>query len=126
MNEPRVSDYWIPAFAGMTECEVEMTETDKLTDDQESRHWSNFLALWRVCGNARCRRAKCCRGRARACGKNNSKNIPPSVREFFVAFLAGKDCDLPFEEFWEDMELKPCTRDHFGVAQWQMSASTND
>jgi hypothetical protein len=33
------------------------------------------------------------------------------VREFFVAFLAGKGHGVPFEEFWEDMELKPCTRD---------------
>jgi hypothetical protein len=35
------------------------------------------------------------------------------VREFFVAFLAGKSCDLPFDEFREDMEFEPCTRDYF-------------
>ncbi len=91
-----------------------MTETrqDKLTEDQELRHWSNFLALWRVCGNAACRRAKCCRGRARLCGQENTKNIPPAAREFFVAFLAGKHYGVSFEEFWEDMEFEPCTKDY--------------
>jgi hypothetical protein len=101
-----------------------MTERDKdkHNEEQELRYWSNFLALWRVCGNARCRRAKTCRGRARACGKKNTKNIPPSVREFFVAFLAGKRYGVPFEEFREDMEFKPCTRDYFA---WRNGAQGN-
>jgi len=90
-----------------------LDEAVKDTEEQALRYWSNFLALWRVCGNARCRRAKCCRGRALLCGRKNSRNIPPSVREFFVAFLAGKRYGVPFEEFCEDMELRPCTRDYF-------------
>jgi hypothetical protein len=91
-----------------------MTERSRNeTEEQELRQVSNFLALWRVCGNAACRRAKTCRGRAQLCGRKNSKNVPPSVREFFVAFLAGKRCGISFEEFWEDMEFEPCTRDYF-------------
>ena len=46
------------------------------------------------------------------CGKKNTKNIPPSAREFFVAFLAGKHYGVAFEEFWEDMEFEPCTKDY--------------
>lgn len=90
-----------------------LNDAVKQTEIHELREVSNFLALWRVCGNARCRRAKTCRGRAQLCGKRNTRNIPPSVREFFVAFLAGKRYSVPFEEFCEDMELKPCTRDYF-------------
>jgi len=89
------------------------TETNNKTHERQLREASNFLALWRLCGNAKCRRARCCRGRALLCGRRNSKSIPPSVREFFIAFLAAKRYGLPVEEFREDMEFRPCTRGYF-------------
>jgi hypothetical protein len=50
-----------------------MTETEtkggKRFDDLEEplRLWANVLYIWRLCGNASCRRARACRGKVRAC-----------------------------------------------------------
>jgi hypothetical protein len=67
------------------------------------RHAANTCAYWRVCANAKCRRAKCCRGSAFTCGRRNHALIPPLVREYFISMLAAKWAGLPFETFQADM-----------------------
>src|SRR3972149_1860869 len=84
-----------------------MTETDEANtrSEAEALRWaSNFLCLWRICGNAGARRARACRGRPYLCGKRNSGALPKGVRGFFELFLAAKLVGLPFEDFKEDME----------------------
>ena len=88
--------------------------------EADALRWaSNLLCLWRLCGNAGCRRARACRGRAHLCGKRNVKLLPAPVREFFVAMLAAKWAGLPFEDFREDMEGREETEAFFA---WCKSA----
>jgi hypothetical protein len=73
-------------------------------DDAEAlRRFADLLCLWRVCGNAACRRAGRCRGRPHHCLKRNVPAPPPGVRAFFAAFLAARSCRIPFEAFQAEM-----------------------
>ena len=54
---------------------------------EELRRANNLLCLWRVCGSAACRRARCCRGRAHLCAKRNDGLLPKPVHDFFLSFL---------------------------------------
>jgi hypothetical protein len=72
---------------------------------EESLRWaSNFCCLWRACANAKCRRARCCRGRAHDCGRRNSGLVPPLVREFFICVLAAKRAGVSFDDLRSQME----------------------
>ena len=94
-----------------------MTKTDESgTEDgiAADRRWAaNFCCLWRVCAQARCRRARTCRGHAHTCARRNRDLIPPLVREFFTCVLAAKSVDLPFERFRADMEGTDAARAYF-------------
>lgn len=99
-----------------------MSETDDTGTVQEAealRRTSNMLCLWRLCGNAGCRRSRACRGRAHLCGKRNSGALPKGVRGFFEAFLAAKMVGLSFEDFREDMEGREETEAFFA---WRKAA----
>jgi hypothetical protein len=72
-----------------------------------------MLCLWRLCGNAACRRARACRGRAHLCPKRNSAALPQGVRDFFVSFLAAKWAGIDFERFCEDMDGREETQAFF-------------
>src|SRR5512146_1599669 len=72
------------------------------------RRASDLLCLWRVCGNAICRR-----GRAQLCAKRNSGAVPPPVREFFLSFLAAKSVGVTFEDFRDEMEGRDETEAFF-------------
>jgi len=61
-------------------------------------------ALLQSPGNAACRRAKSCRGRAHLCAKRHFPFLPQGVRDWFDLFLAAKYAELPFEDFKEEME----------------------
>jgi hypothetical protein len=74
---------------------------------------NDFLCLWRVCGNAVCRRARSCRGRAQLCAKRNTGAVPPPVREFFLSFLAAKSVGVSFEDFRAEMEGRDETEAFF-------------
>jgi hypothetical protein len=63
-----------------------------------------MLCLWRLCGNAGCRRARACRGRSYLCAKRNFKCLPEGVREWFEEFLAAKSVGVSFEDFRDEME----------------------
>jgi hypothetical protein len=65
---------------------------------------ADLLCIWRLCGNARCRRAGSCRGRVHLCAKRNFTALPEGVRDFFLSFLAAKRAGLSFETFREEME----------------------
>jgi hypothetical protein len=78
-------------------------ESSKAGDLAQLRRIAGLMCLWRLCGNAACRRAKACRGRPRACARRNVAALPPEVRGFFEAFLAAKACGVPFPEFREKM-----------------------
>jgi hypothetical protein len=92
-----------------------MTETTSETNDvtNDLRRASDLLCLWRVCGNAACRRAGTCRGRAQSCAKRNLDVVPPKARDFFTAFLAAQWAGLPFEKFRADMDRKEETKAFF-------------
>ena len=99
-----------------------MTETDdtrKGNDAEDLRQAANMLCLWRVCGNAACRRAHSCRGRAHLCAKRNSPALPAPVREFFLSFLAAKWAGVDFEDFKEEMDGRDETEAFFA---WRRAA----
>ena len=77
------------------------------------RRIADMLSLWRLCGNAACRRAKACRGRPHRCAKRNFAALPPGVRGFFKALLAAKPCRLGFETFQEEMAGSPEAEAYF-------------
>ena len=84
-----------------------MTETSDTARDKDAealRRFANLFCHFLVCGNAACRRARTCRGRAHLCARRNHKLLPEGVREFFVALLAAKWAGLPSDQFKEDME----------------------
>ena len=83
----------------MTETMIETNDTEKAREMAELRWANNFLCLWRVCGDASCRRARSCRGRAHLCFKRNKDVVPKGARLFFEKLLAAKFVGLPFEEF---------------------------
>jgi hypothetical protein len=88
--------------ACMTETTTETTARGR--EIEGLRRASDLLCLWRVCGNAVCRRARSCRGRARLCARRNGSAVPPPVREFFLSFLAATSVGVDFEAFREEME----------------------
>ena len=79
-----------------------MTRTDTHAADrsfeQTMRHWGTVLMLWRLCGNASCRRARACRGRPRLCGPANYPLLPDGVRGWFEMLAEAKEEGLSFEE----------------------------
>jgi hypothetical protein len=83
-----------------------MTETGahprKMNVAESMRSGANMLCLWRICGNAACRRAKSCRGRVHLCGPRNYKLLPEGVRGFFELFLAAKYAGIAFDDFKEE------------------------
>jgi hypothetical protein len=89
------------------DAEIRLRETCGL------RRANDLLCLWRVCGNAICRRARSCRGRARLCAKRNNGAVPPPVRDFFLSFLAAKSVGVSFEDFRDEMEGRDETEAFF-------------
>jgi len=77
------------------------------------RRANNLLCLWRVCGNAACRRARSCRGRAHLCAKRNDSLLPKLVRDFFLSFLAAQYAGASFEEFRGEMDGREETKAFF-------------
>jgi hypothetical protein len=59
-----------------------MTETSKLSNEQGMRRWGAALKLWRLCGNASCRRSRACRGDVDCCFAANFPLLPDGVRDF--------------------------------------------
>ena len=80
---------------------------------EELRRANNLLCLWRVCGSAACRRARCCRGRAHLCAKRNDGLLPEPVRDFFLSFLAAQYAGVSFDEFREAMDGREETKAFF-------------
>jgi hypothetical protein len=44
-----------------------MTQPPRLSTRETARHIADLYCLWRCCGKPACRRARACRGNARAC-----------------------------------------------------------
>jgi len=42
--------------------DIDISDAAETSLDAGPRRWGNVLKLWRLCGNASCRRARCCRG----------------------------------------------------------------
>jgi hypothetical protein len=80
------------------------SEGRRTNDVETLRRFADMLCLWRLCANASCRRARCCRGRTHLCARRNFGAVPDGARDFFVAFLAAKHAGLPFEAFKDEME----------------------
>ncbi len=104
-----------------------MTETGahprKMNVAESMRSGANMLCLWRICGNAACRRAKSCRGRVHLCGPRNYTLLPEGVRGFFELFLAAKHDGIAFDEFKEEMQGRRETK-AFGA--WRRTAGAEE
>jgi hypothetical protein len=83
------------------------------------RRASDLLCLWRLCGNAACRRARCCRGSAGTCARRNYGALPESVRAFHLSHLAARRAGVSFEQFRDDMDGKAETDAFFA---WRRAA----
>jgi hypothetical protein len=61
-----------------------MTDTNStgLSLEEGMRRWGAVLKLWRLCGNASCRRARACRGDVDRCFAANFPLLPDGVRDF--------------------------------------------
>ena len=70
----------------------------QLPFDDGLRAWANILKLWRFCGNAACRRPRCCRGKVRVCFARNFPLLPESVRDWMLAICAAKGDGLSFDQ----------------------------
>ena len=68
------------------------------------RVWANHLKLWRLCGNAKCRRAGACRGKVHTCGRANASLLPQGVRDFFNGLADAQAEGLSFEEAMERLD----------------------
>jgi hypothetical protein len=96
----------------MTETMIEANSATSASDAEAARRReiedlrgaNNFLCLWRVCGNAACRCARSCRGRAHLCPKRNEALVPKPARDFFFSFLAAKSVGVSIEDFRDEME----------------------
>jgi hypothetical protein len=82
-------------------------------DAAADRRFADLLCLWRVCGNAACRRARACRGRPHRCAERNFAALPPGVQDFFGALVAAKSCRMSFEAFQEEMAGSPEAEAYF-------------
>jgi hypothetical protein len=83
------------------------------------RVMNDLLHLWRLCGNARCRRSRACRGGAHLCVHRNYRALPQGVRDFCMQFLAAKSVGVPFESFKNEMERRPET---MALCAWRRAA----
>lgn len=71
------------------------------------RGWGNILGLWRLCGDAACRRARACRGDALVCFPRNINLLPQGVREWFTALGEAQADGLTFDEAMRSLEDTP-------------------
>jgi hypothetical protein len=85
-----------------------MTKTDNSAADTEfdrtTRGWGNVLKIWRLCGNAACRRARACRGNPRRCAPRNYPLLPEGVRGWFETLIVAKEAGVSFEEVRDRLE----------------------
>lgn len=97
-------------------------EEEKERKEERSLRWaSNHLSLWRVCANAACQRARCCRGRAQTCADRNYFILPKGVRDWFAALLSAKLAKIPWDEFREEMEFSEEAEAYFA---WKRAAES--
>ena len=71
------------------------------------RGWAGALSLWRLCGQGKCRRARACRGDARACFPRHYPLLPDGVRGWFECLLVAREDGMPFEEVIAELERLP-------------------
>jgi len=68
------------------------------------RVWATHLKLWRLCGNAKCRRAGACRGKVQFCARANFLLLPQGVRDFFHGLTEAQEEGLSFQEAIEQLD----------------------
>jgi hypothetical protein len=64
----------------------------------------NHLLMWRLCGNAKCRRARACRGKVYRCSRPSFFLLPQGVRDFFFGLADAQEEGLSFEEAMERLD----------------------
>jgi hypothetical protein len=98
-------------------------DTSGRRDAAADLRWgSDLCCLWRVCANAKCRRARACRGRVHTCAKRNYGLVPQGVRDVFEALLVARWSGLPFEDFKDDIEG---TEEADAYFAWRRAASAD-
>jgi hypothetical protein len=66
------------------------------------RHACDWLELFRICWQARCRHAARCRGEPMACLRAGVQHAPEPAREFVRRMMQAQELGLPFDEAFED------------------------
>ncbi len=61
------------------------------------RFSANMLALWGLCANVKCRRARACRGDCRDCVPRYAPLVPEDAREGVKAMVEGRMHDMSFD-----------------------------
>jgi hypothetical protein len=84
-------------------------QPSRLTVRETARHISDLYCLWRCCGKPACRRARACRGDARAC-LTALPLVPPDAVLFLKAmdqargFFSFEEMMARNEETWQAVE----------------------
>jgi hypothetical protein len=73
-------------------------------DPDGNRAWVNHLLLWRLCGNAKCRRARACRGKVHLCARPNFYLLPQGVQDFYHGLADARNEGLSFEDAMERLD----------------------
>jgi len=77
------------------------------------RHACNWLELFRLCGQTRCRHASRCRGEPVRCLHAGVPHVPQSARLFVERMMKAKELGLSFEEAFDDV-----AEHHDGYFAW--------
>ena len=75
--------------------------------EKSLRAWGDLMSLWRLCGNAACRRAHACRGNARVCFPRHFPLLPEGVRAWLAGLGEAQEDGLTFEEAMEWLDATP-------------------
>ena len=89
---------------------------------ESMRGWGDALSLWRLCANATCRRARCCRGNARVCFPRNFRLLPEGVRAWFGGIGEAQEEELTWEEAMAWLDTTPAGEAYH---EWNESVRTS-
>ena len=91
--------------------------------EADLRGWIDWLDISRVCANAACDRARCCRGKPSGCFRENFPRLPLGVQNCFLALIAAKEDDLPFDEAWAELTRRGLVAE---LADWHALVHGNE
>jgi hypothetical protein len=101
-RHPGQSSMPIPDFAALNPGYTPSGEQHRVARARW-RHACDWLELFRICRQVRCRHAGRCRGEPVACLRAGVRRAPKPAREFVLRMMQAQDQGVPFEEAFEDL-----------------------